>query len=211
MTKPKGDILVFMTSMREIEKTCVELRTQLPGLKVLPMYSSLPKHAQDMVTSGSTSQMCIVSTNVAEASLTIPSVIYVVGMLYAVRNTCRSSCWLTVHSDCGLHKEAGYSPRVGMTTVLTAPISQASARQQAGCAGGNEPGECYRLYSKEFHDRGMSPNTPPAIHLSELSSEVLRLKSLGFEDIPKFDWLDPPHPEPYLRAISDLRVMCVQT
>jgi HrpA-like RNA helicase len=55
----------------------------------------------------------------------------------------------------------------------------------------------------------MSPATPPAIHLSELSGEVLRLKSLGFEDIHKFDWLDPLHPEPYLRAISDLRVMCV--
>ncbi|WZH43026.1 pre-mrna splicing factor rna helicase [Fusarium acuminatum] len=187
MTKPKGNILVFMTSPREIEKTCVELRTQFPGLKVLPIYSSLPKHAQDLATSGSTTQMCIVSTDVAEASLTIPGVIYVV--------------------DCGLHKEAGYNPRVGMTTVLTAPISQASARQRAGCAGRTEPGECYRLYSKEFHDRGMSPATPPAIHLSELSGEVLRLKSLGFEDIHKFDWLDPLHPEPYLRAISDLRVM----
>ncbi|KAH6969315.1 P-loop containing nucleoside triphosphate hydrolase protein [Fusarium avenaceum] len=178
--KPKGNILVFMTSTREIERTCAELRTQLPELKVLPMYSSLPEYAQDMAISGSTSQTCNVSTDVAEASLTIPGVVCVV--------------------DCGLHKEASYNPRVGMSTLATALISQASARQRAGRAGRTKPGECYRLYTKEFHDRGMTPNTPPAVHLSELSSEVLLLKSLGFHDIPKFDWLDPPHPEPYLRA-----------
>ncbi|KAM0262374.1 hypothetical protein ACHAPA_009270 [Fusarium lateritium] len=182
--RPKGNILVFMTSVREVEETCVELRKKLRGLKVLPMYSSLPKYAQDMATGGSSTQMCIVSTNVAEASLTIPGIVYVV--------------------DCGLQKEAGYNFRVGMTTLLTAPISKASARQRAGCAGLTEPGECYRLYSKEFHDRGMVANTPPGIHMSEVSGEVLRLKSLGYEDIPKFDWIDPPHPEAYLRAIGDL-------
>lgn len=53
----------------------------------------------------------------------------------------------------------------------------------------------------------MSPNSPPAVHLSELSSEVLLLRSLGFHDIPKFGWLDPPHPEPYLQALGDLKVM----
>ncbi|KAM0226088.1 hypothetical protein ACHAQD_001052 [Fusarium lateritium] len=187
--RPKGNILVFMTSVREVEETCVELRKKLRGLKVLPMYSSLPKYAQDMATGGSSTQMCIVSTNVAEASLTIPGIVYVV--------------------DCGLQKEAGYNFRVGMTTLLTAPISKASARQRAGCAGLTEPGECYRLYSKEFHDRGMVANTPPGIHMSEVSGEVLRLKSLGYEDIPKFDWIDPPHPEAYLRAIGDLNDMYV--
>jgi hypothetical protein len=110
MTKPKGNILVFMTSPREIEKTCVELRTQFPGLKVLPIYSSLPKHAQDLATSGSTTQMCIVSTDVAEASLTIPGVIYVVGMLYAVRNTYCSSCWLTVYSRLWTPQRGGLQP-----------------------------------------------------------------------------------------------------
>lgn len=87
--KPKGNILVFMTSTREIERTCAELRTQLPELKVLPMYSSLPEYAQDMAISGSPSQTCNVSTNVAEASLTIPGVVCVVGMLNAVRHTHR--------------------------------------------------------------------------------------------------------------------------
>jgi HrpA-like RNA helicase len=80
MNKPKGHILVFMTSVREIEETCVVIRKQLPKIKVLSMYSSLPKYAQDMATRGSTTQMCIVSTNVAESSLTIPGVAYVVGM-----------------------------------------------------------------------------------------------------------------------------------
>lgn len=78
----KGNILVFMTSVREIEKTCAMIRGEVPGLKVLPMYSSLPKHAQDLATGGSTSQVCIVSTNVAEASLTIPGITYVIGMCY---------------------------------------------------------------------------------------------------------------------------------
>ncbi|KAG5665478.1 hypothetical protein KAF25_009603 [Fusarium avenaceum] len=184
---PHGNIPVLMTSTREIERTCAELRTQLLELKVLPMYSSLPEYAQDMAISSSTSQACIVSTNVTEASLTIPGVVYVV--------------------DCGLHKEAGYNPRVGMSTLATARISRGSARQRAGRAGRTEPRECYRIYTKEFHNRGMSPNTTPAIHLSELSSEILLLKSLGFKDIPKFDWLDPPQPEPYLRAVGNLRDM----
>ncbi|SPJ72263.1 uncharacterized protein FTOL_01991 [Fusarium torulosum] len=122
MSKPKGNILVFMTSVQEIEKICIKLRRLLPVLKVLPMYSSLPKYAQDMATGGSTTQMCIVSTNVAEASLTIPGVVYVV--------------------DCGLQKQAGYNYRVEMTTLLTAPISQASALQRAGRAGRTEPEEC---------------------------------------------------------------------
>ncbi|KAF4490400.1 pre-mRNA splicing factor ATP-dependent RNA helicase PRP43 [Fusarium agapanthi] len=122
--RPKGDILVFITSITEVERTCDWLRSEIPAITVLPMYSSLPK---------------------------------------------------------------------------------ASARQRAGRAGRTESGECYRLYTKEFHDRGMIPNTPPSIHLNEVSGEVLLLKSLSYEDVPNFDWLDPPHPETYLRAIGDLR------
>lgn len=87
--RPHGNIPVLMTSTRQIERTCAELRTQLPELKVLPMYSSLPEYAQDMAISGSTSQTCNVSTNVAEASLTIPGVVYVVGMSNTVRHTYR--------------------------------------------------------------------------------------------------------------------------
>ncbi|KAM0559863.1 hypothetical protein ACHAPJ_003811 [Fusarium lateritium] len=182
--KPKGNILVFLTSVPEIEESCKVLRRALPFLRILPLYATLPKAAQKLATSGGESQTCVLSTNVAEASLTIPGVVYVI--------------------DCGLQKEEGYNPRVCMTTLLTAPISKASARQRAGRAGRTQPGECYRLYTKEYHDR-MEPNTPPGIHMQEVSGQILTVKALGYHDVTGFDWIDPPHPESYLRAIGELR------
>ncbi|KAJ4264484.1 hypothetical protein NW762_005684 [Fusarium torreyae] len=179
--KPKGNILVFLTSVSEIEESCKVLRRALPSLRVLPLYATLPKAAQKLATSGGESQTCVLSTNVAEASLTIPGVVY-----------------------CGLQKEEGYNPRVCMTTLLTAPISKASARQRAGRAGRTQPGECYRLYTKEYHD-GMESNTLPGIHMQEVSGQILTVKALGYHDVARFDWIDPPHPESYLRAIGELR------
>ncbi|RBA22197.1 hypothetical protein FPRO05_00544 [Fusarium proliferatum] len=80
--KRKGNVLVFLTSVRDIDKTCAMIRREVRGLKVLPMYSSFPRHAQDLATGGCTSQVCIVATNFAEASLIIPGITYVMGMLF---------------------------------------------------------------------------------------------------------------------------------
>ncbi|KAF4949796.1 hypothetical protein FSARC_13399 [Fusarium sarcochroum] len=182
--KPKGDILVFLTCIPEIEELVKVLRKELPYLRVLPLYSSLPKPAQKLATQGGGPQTCVLSTNVAEASLTIPGIVYVI--------------------DCGMQKEEGYNPRVCMSTLLTAPISKASARQRTGRAGRTQPGECYRLYTKEFHDV-MEPNTPPGILMHDVSGDILMVKALGYHDVVRFDWIDPPHPESYLRAIGELR------
>ncbi|CVL09967.1 related to ATP-binding protein PRP16 [Fusarium proliferatum] len=80
--KRKGNVLVFLTSVRDIDKTCAMIRREVRGLKVLPMYSSFPRHSQDLATGGCTSQVCIVATNFAEASLIIPGITYVMGMLF---------------------------------------------------------------------------------------------------------------------------------
>ncbi|KAJ3544490.1 hypothetical protein NM208_g3021 [Fusarium decemcellulare] len=182
-----GHILIFMTHVSEIERMCLVLQKNHPNIRVVPLYSSLPKHDQYLAIGGSGTLTCIVSTNVAESSLTIPGVGYVI--------------------DCGLKKEARFNYRVGMSTLSTAPISQDSARQRAGRAGRTQSGEVYRLYTKEFHDNSMSKHTPPGVHMGEVSGVVLRLKSLGFHDVTRFDWFDPPHPEAYLRAIGDLEAL----
>ncbi|KAF4465430.1 pre-mrna splicing factor rna helicase [Fusarium albosuccineum] len=161
-----GHILIFMTHSSEIERMCLVLQKNHPSIRAVPLYSSLPKHDQDLAIGGS-------------GTLTY----------------------------CGLKKEAGYNYRVGMSTLLTAPISQDSARQRAGRAGRTQSGEVYRLYTKEFHDNSMSKHTPPGVHMREVSGVVLRLKSLGFHDVTRFDWFDPPHPEAYLRAIGDLEAL----
>ncbi|KAM0559867.1 hypothetical protein ACHAPJ_003815 [Fusarium lateritium] len=186
-TEALGHILIFMTHASEIERMCVALSSNHQGLRVIPLYSSLPAHDQSLATRASDTLSCIVSTNVAEASVAIPGVGYVI--------------------DCGLKKEAGYNYRASMSTLLTAAISQDSARQRAGRAGRTQAGVVYRLYTKEFRDSRMPVHAPPGICTEEISGEVLRLKSLGFSNVTRFDWLDPPHPEAYLRAIGELEVL----
>ncbi|VTT67393.1 unnamed protein product [Fusarium fujikuroi] len=299
--KRKGNVLVFLTSVRDIEKTCAMFRREVRGLKVLPMYSSLPKHAQDLATGGSTSQVCIVATNFAEASLIIPGItsfdkyhseqvtivvdecasgllvactqprvvaatgvatgvatlvaqkmdvpsgsivgykvrfdkqssgatrleLLTNGLLlqqYAGHSTVETRLYhdqwrprendntdillaLPKKPDFGKHVEARFNCRVGMGMLATALISKASARQRAGCAGRTQPGECIRLYTKEFHDLGMTSNSPAGIHMSDVSGQVLLLKSLGFQNVPQFDWNGSPHFEAYLRAIGELKDM----
>ncbi|SCN65422.1 probable ATP-binding protein PRP16 [Fusarium fujikuroi] len=271
--KRKGNVLVFLTSVRDIEKTCAMFRREVRGLKVLPMYSSLPKHAQDLATGGSTSQVTIVVDECASGLLvacTQPRVVAATGVAtgvatlvaqkmdvpsgsivgYKVRFDKQSSGatrlelltnglllqqyaghstvetrlyhdqWrprendntdillaLPKKPDFGKHVEARFNCRVGMGMLATALISKASARQRAGCAGRTQPGECIRLYTKEFHDLGMTSNSPAGIHMSDVSGQVLLLKSLGFQNVPQFDWNGSPHFEAYLRAIGELKDM----
>ncbi|SCV47523.1 probable ATP-binding protein PRP16 [Fusarium fujikuroi] len=241
--KRKGNVLVFLTSVRDIEKTCAMFRREVRGLKVLPMYSSLPKHAQDLATGGSTSQVTIVVDECASGLLvacTQPRVVAATGVAtgvailvaqkmdvpsgsivgYKQQSGLYHDQWrprendntdillaLPKKPDFGKHVEARFNCRVGMGMLATALISKASARQRAGCAGRTQPGECIRLYTKEFHDLGMTSNSPAGIHMSDVSGQVLLLKSLGFQNVPQFDWNDSPHFEAYLRAIGELKDM----
>lgn len=179
-----GNILVFLPGQGEISQVCELIRKCTTGLEVLPLYGGLSSGDQRMVL-GSTgpNRKCIVSTNVAEASLTIDDVVYVV--------------------DTGLSRQMIYNPRLGIEMLRVLPISQASARQRTGRAGRTSNGICYRLYSKEDFDR-MAPSTDPAIRCNSVHSAVLRLVVAGHVKIADFDWLSPPHPEAIARAAQDL-------
>ena len=123
----------------------------------------------------------ILATNIAETSLTIAGVRYVV--------------------DPGLSKQRAFNPRSGVDTLAVAPISRAAARQRAGRAGREAPGKCFRLYTEEaFH--GLPAATRPEILRANLGGVVLQLKALGIDDVLSFPLLDPPPRAALLRSLE---------
>lgn len=182
-----GDILVFMPGAYEIARTMDEIRRALgreqrDSVVVLPLHGELPPQDQDRAFIPTPYRRVIVSTNVAETSVTIPGIRYVV--------------------DSGLARVARYDPRRGVDTLHIEPISQASADQRAGRAGRIAPGVCYRLWSEADHAQRPARNTPE-IQRTDLAEVVLLLYSLGQTDVAGFDFLDKPQPE-RLRHAEDL-------
>jgi len=177
----EGDVLVFMPGAFEIRKTLEALRgTRLArGRQLLPLHGELPPREQDAAVSPGEQPRIIVSTNIAETSVTIDGVTLVV--------------------DGGLARVAGYDPRRGINTLLTEKISRASADQRAGRAGRTRPGRCLRLWTREDHNR--RPDQLAAeIHRLDLSEAVLALKAAGHTDLDAFPWFEPPRPEALQRA-----------
>ena len=129
----------------------------------------------------------IVATNIAETSLTIDGIVYVV--------------------DPGLSKQKVYNPRLRIESLLVSPISRASAKQRAGRAGRTKPGKCYRLFTERSFSKDLPENAYPEIQVSNLSSVVLHLKKLGIDDIVHFDYMDPPAPETLMRALEQLNYL----
>lgn len=187
MEKP-GDILVFLCGEEEIEHACFEIkkRNKRGDLCVLPFYSSLPQMQQQVVFRKVSHGMrkVIVATNVAETSLTIEGVVYVV--------------------DSGLCKQKLYNPRTHTETLLTGPVSKDSAMQRAGRAGRTQPGKCFRLYTAAAFKDELPDRTHPEILRSNLNFSVLNLKRLGVEELMSFDFMDPPSPESIMRALEML-------
>ena len=124
----------------------------------------------------------VVSTNIAETSLTIDGVVFVI--------------------DPGFAKQKVYNPRIRVESLLVSPISKASAQQRAGRAGRTKPGKCFRLYTEKAYKHEMQENTYPEILRSNLGSVVLQLKKLGIHDLVHFDFMDPPAPETLMRALE---------
>jgi pre-mRNA-splicing factor ATP-dependent RNA helicase DHX15/PRP43 len=183
--KESGHILVFLPGENEIQRVCKLVREETNGLDVFPLYSALSASDQRMaLNSSGPNRKCIVSTNVAETSLTIKDIVYVI--------------------DSGLSRQLIFNPRLRMSVLGVRPISQASAKQRMGRAGRTRDGVCYRLYCKEDYDR-MAPSTEPAIRCSSVDSVILRLIAAGYRKVMDFDWLDAPHPESITRAVQDLR------
>ncbi|KAK2957465.1 putative ATP-dependent RNA helicase DHX15 [Blattamonas nauphoetae] len=203
-----GDILLFLTGEEEIEDACNKITAEIEGYGtglgddeipqavVLPLYSSLPPNQQDRIfedappprrPGGKPGRKIIVATNIAETSLTIDGIVYVV--------------------DPGFSKQKVYNPRIRVESLLPSPISQASAKQRAGRAGRTRPGKCYRLYTEKAYNTELQPNTYPEILRSNLSSVVLQLVKIGIRDLVHFDYMDPPAPETLMRALEELNYL----
>ena len=203
-TEPEGDILLFLTGEEEIEDACRKINLEVDELireadagpmKVYPLYGSLPPHQQQRIfdpapppaKSGRPGRKCIVSTNIAETSLTIDGIVYVV--------------------DPGFSKQKVYNPRIRVESLLVSPISKASAQQRAGRAGRTKPGKCFRLYTEASFKKELIEQTYPEILRSNLGSTVIELKKLGIEDLVHFDFMDPPAPETLMRALEELNYL----
>ncbi|KAG7798764.1 hypothetical protein KL929_001807 [Ogataea haglerorum] len=189
-----GDILCFMTGQEDIETTCEELDKELTDLmkadetleplEILPIYSTLPADLQAKIFRKSKFRKCVVATNIAETSLTVDGIRFVV--------------------DTGLMKLKVYNPKLGMDTLQITPISLAQANQRSGRAGRTGPGLCYRLYTQYAATNEMFAEPIPEIQRTNLSNTILLLKYLQVEDLSKFPFLDRPPIETINTAQYDL-------
>lgn len=195
ISQPKGDILIFMTGQEDVEATCesinyrLELLGDVPPLSVLPIYSQLPADLQSKIFERSPRgfRKCIIATNIAETSLTVHGIRYVI--------------------DSGYCKLKVYNPKIGMDALQIFPISQAAANQRAGRAGRTGPGTCFRLYTESAFRYEFFPNNVPEIQRTNLSNVVLLLKSLGIKDLLTFDFLDPPPTDTLLASLHQLWIL----
>lgn len=187
-----GDILVFMTGQEDIECTCelIEERLKLlndpPKLSILPIYSQMPADLQAKIFDRAAPgvRKVIVATNIAETSLTVDGIMYVV--------------------DAGFSKLKVYNPRMGMDTLQITPISQANASQRAGRAGRTGPGKAFHLYTERAFRDEFYIQTIPEIQRTNLANTVLLLKSLGVRDLLDFDFMDPPPQDTITTSLFDL-------
>lgn len=198
----EGDVLMFLTGQEEIEEACKRVKREIDNLgpdvgelRCIPLYSTLPPAAQQKIfepapprrANGAIGRKVVISTNIAETSLTIDGVVFVI--------------------DPGFAKQKVYNPRIRVESLLVSPISKASAQQRAGRAGRTRPGKCFRLYTEKAYKEEMQDNTYPEILRSNLGTVVLQLKKLGIDDLVHFDFMDPPAPETLMRALELLNYL----
>ncbi|KAK9773028.1 hypothetical protein SCAR479_10358 [Seiridium cardinale] len=167
----------------EIEEAVDTLSKESSSLEPIPLYASLTKVQQNRIFAAHTNRRCIVTTNIAETSITIPDVTYII--------------------DCGLSRQTIYNPRARMQQLILAPISQASAIQRAGRAERLKPGQCIKLYTKSAYDK-LPASTCPAILNSKLAASLLYQKNIGYDDFLSFDWIQSPAPETLFRGMQEL-------
>ncbi|KKZ61445.1 hypothetical protein EMCG_03927 [[Emmonsia] crescens] len=188
--EPDGDILVFLTGREEIDTVIQQiseransLHAKAPGLLPLPLYAGLTTEQQLYVfePAPEKTRKVIVSTNIAEASVTIEGIVYVI--------------------DCGFAKLRAYSPNTGIETLTPTPISKASATQRAGRAGRTKPGKCFRLYTEQSY-QSLPDVTVPEIQRSNLAPVILQLKALGIDNVVRFDFLTSPPSELVVRGFE---------
>ncbi len=176
---PRNDILVFLPGEREIHEATDALSARaLPHTVVLPLFGRLPQHEQLRVFQLLPQRRIVLATNVAETSLTIPGIVYVI--------------------DTGTARVNRYNPRNGITQLLVEPISRASADQRKGRAGRLRSGVCYRLYAQDEYEN-REPYASPEIQRVGLAGVILQMNALGLGRVEAFPFLDPPSK----RAVDD--------
>ncbi|CAG0912978.1 unnamed protein product [Notodromas monacha] len=202
----EGDVLIFMPGQEDIEVTCEQIQERLeqldvkqkeskekqagpPGLAVLPIYSQLPSDLQAKIFQRAPGDLrkCIVATNIAETSLTVDGIFFVI--------------------DAGYCKLKVFNPRVGMDALQIFPISQANANQRSGRAGRTGPGHCYRLYTERQFKEELLVASVPEIQRTNLANVVLLLKSLGVQDLLQFHFMDPPPEDNMLNSMYQLWIL----
>ncbi len=171
----KGDVLVFLAGEREIRDVSHAIRkAQLKGFELLPLYSRLNTREQNRVFEEHKGRRIVLATNVAETSLTVPGIHYVI--------------------DPGLARISRYSYRSKVQQLPTEPISKASANQRMGRCGRISEGECFRLYSEDDFD-GRDEFTTPEILRTNLASVILQMLNLRLGDMSKFPFVERPNPK----------------
>ncbi|CAK8675172.1 unnamed protein product [Clavelina lepadiformis] len=193
LTEPPGDVLIFLTGQEEIDTACEilyermkSLGPDVPELIILPVYSALPSEMQTRIFEPAPpgSRKVVIATNIAETSLTIDGIHYVV--------------------DPGFVKQKVYNSKTGIDQLVVTPISQAQAKQRAGRAGRTGPGKCYRLYTERAYRDEMLATAVPELQRTNLASTVLSLKAMGINDLLSFDFMDPPPMETLVTAMEQL-------
>ncbi|EPQ64037.1 DEAH-box RNA-dependent ATPase-ATP-dependent RNA helicase [Blumeria graminis f. sp. tritici 96224] len=188
--EPNGDILVFLTGREEIDnaiealsKEAESLHSRAQQIIALPLYSGLSSEQQLAIfdEAPENTRKVIFSTNIAEASITIDGIVYVV--------------------DTGFVKLRAYNPLTGIDTLTATPISKASALQRAGRAGRTCPGKCFRLYTESEY-QALPEVTVPEIQRSNLASMILQLKALGIDNVARFSFITPPPSELIIRGLE---------
>ena len=196
----EGDILVFLPGQEDIEdlqelliNKKEEIKNELPGKKiefiVLPLFGSLPSNQQMKIFRpiknkfGKNIRKIILSTNIAETSLTIKNIKFVI--------------------DTGFFKKRKFHPKLNIDTLKITPISKNSALQRSGRTGREAPGNCYRLYTKEEYNN-FDENTEPEIKRINLRNTSLQLLSIGYKNLNNIDFIDKPPKENFNNAYEDL-------
>ncbi|WOL03255.1 hypothetical protein Cni_G11975 [Canna indica] len=203
VSESAGDIIIFVTGMEEIVRCCsrlgkliVELGDKIGCVNVIPLHSGMCLDMQKKAfkaapaptrKGGLVGRKVLVSTEIAESSLSIDGIVYTI--------------------DCGYIKQKVYNADLHVESMLTLRISKASAQRRSGCARRSAPGKCFRLYSQEIFNK-FQPQDSPEILRANLAGTILQIKKLGFDDLFHLDLLDPPPPpEAVIRAVETLKCL----
>ena len=191
-----GDILAFLTGQEEIEAAqrlieeyATTLASNVPKVQVVPLFGQLSIEAQQKAfqpARGKNARKVVLATNIAETSVTVPGVRYVV--------------------DCGKAKVKQFRSRLGMESLLAKPISKSSAIQRSGRAGREAPGKSYRLYTEDTYDTLPQTDLPEILRIDTLGA-VLTMKARGIDDIFSFPLMDRPDVDSFEKALLHLHIL----